>query len=73
MGKGFRTDVADGCHVGVGGEDERVGKVHVEGLGMDSFDYRLDSVFWGLLAEEGEDFSAFLAEWDVFAAIRFGM
>jgi hypothetical protein len=69
MGKGLGAYVADRCHVGVGGENEWVWKVHVEGLGVDTLDSGLDCVFWGLLAEEGEDFFAFLAEWEVWLLV----
>lgn len=62
MGEGFRANVADACHINVGREDEWVGELEFEGLGVDSVDDGLDGVFGGFLAEEAEDFLTFLAE-----------
>ena len=62
MGERFGADVADCCYVGVGGWDEGVGERQIKGLGVDSVDDGLDCVFWGLLAEKGEDFLAFFCE-----------
>jgi hypothetical protein len=62
VGEGFGADVADGCYVDISGRDKRVGDRDVEGLGMDAVDDGLDGVFWGLFAEEGEDFLAFFGK-----------
>jgi len=59
------ADVADGCHVGVCGGNERIGQAHVGGLGVDVVDDGLDLVFRGLFTEEGKDFFAFLGEGDI--------
>ena len=70
MGKRLGANVADRCHVGVGGEDEWIGEIHIEGLGVDALDDGLDCVFWGFLAEEREHFFAFLAEWEIWNIVR---
>jgi hypothetical protein len=69
MGEGFGADVANACYVDVGGVDEGVGEVHVEGMGVNFIDDGLDCFFGGFFAEEREDLLAFEAEWCIYSLV----
>jgi len=69
MGEGFGADEANARYVDVGGVDEGVGEVHVEGLGVNFIDDWLDCFFGGFFAEEGEDLLAFEAEWCIYSLV----
>ena len=73
MGEGLGPDVADGGHVSVRGERDGVREMHIDGLRVDMLNDRLDVVFWGLLADEGHDFFAFVAEGKAWDGIRSGI
>jgi hypothetical protein len=66
----FGADIADGGHVGIGGEHKRVREIHVCCLGVDSIDDRLYRIFWGLLTEESQDLFALLAERNTCCSVR---